>query len=123
MIQTTATQQSSEQAADKTAIRPFRVNVPEAELTELRRRINATRWPERETVTDQSQGVQLATIQKLAQYWATDYDWRKVEAQLQALPQFITEIDGLDIHFIHVRTPRVVSGRHVLAVITNDSMS
>ena len=109
--------------SEKSALRPFRVNVPEAELTELRRRINATRWPERETVTDQSQGVQLATIQKLAQYWATDYDWRKVEAQLQALPQFITEIDGLDIHFIHVRTPRVVSGRHVLAVITNDSMS
>ena len=123
MARATATPRPGEQAADKTAIRPFRVNVPEAELTELRRRINATRWPERETVTDQSQGVQLATIQKLAQYWATDYDWRKVEAQLQALPQFITEIDGLDIHFIHVRTPRVVSGRHVLAVITNDSMS
>src|SRR5688500_12473790 len=96
---------SAEQAADKTAIRPFHVNnVPEAELTELRRRINATRWPERETVTDQSQGVQLATIQKLARYWATEYDWRKVEGKLQALPQFITEIDGLDIHFIHVRS-------------------
>jgi pimeloyl-ACP methyl ester carboxylesterase len=94
-----------EQAADKTAIRPFHVNnVPEAELTELRRRINATRWPERETVTDASQGVQLATIQKLARYWATDYDWRKIEAKLNALPQFITEIDGLDIHFIHVRS-------------------
>jgi pimeloyl-ACP methyl ester carboxylesterase len=91
-------------AADKTAIRPFHVNVPEAELTELRRRINATRWPERETVTDASQGVQLATIQKLARYWATDYDWRKVEAKLNALPQFMTEIDGLDIHFIHVRS-------------------
>src|SRR5688572_24822753 len=89
---------------EATAIRPFQVNVPEAELTELRRRINATRFPERETVTDQSQGVQLATIQKLARYWATDYDWRKVEAKLQALPQFITEIDGLDIHFIHVRS-------------------
>jgi pimeloyl-ACP methyl ester carboxylesterase len=86
------------------AIRPFRVNVPEAELTELRRRINATRWPERETVTDQSQGVQLATIQALARYWATDYDWRKVEAKLKALPHFITTIDGLDIHFIHVRS-------------------
>jgi pimeloyl-ACP methyl ester carboxylesterase len=85
-------------------IRPFHVNVPEAELTELRRRINATKWPERETVTDQSQGVQLATIQKLARYWATDYDWRKVEAKLNAVPQFITEIDGLDIHFIHVRS-------------------
>jgi pimeloyl-ACP methyl ester carboxylesterase len=96
---------SAEQAADKTAIRPFHVNnVPEAELTELRRRINATRWPERETVTDASQGVQLATIQKLARYWATDYDWRKIEAKLNALPQFITEIDGLDIHFIHVRS-------------------
>jgi pimeloyl-ACP methyl ester carboxylesterase len=94
-----------EQAVDKTAIRPFHVNnVPEAELTELRRRINATRWPERETVTDASQGVQLATIQKLARYWATDYDWRKIEAKLNALPQFITEIDGLDIHFIHVRS-------------------
>jgi pimeloyl-ACP methyl ester carboxylesterase len=85
-------------------IRPFHVNVPEAELTELRRRINATRWPERELVTDISQGVQLATIQKLARYWATDYDWRKVEAKLKALPQFITNIDGLDIHFIHVRS-------------------
>jgi pimeloyl-ACP methyl ester carboxylesterase len=85
-------------------IRPFHVNVPEAELTELRRRIDATRWPERELVTDISQGVQLATIQKLARYWATDYDWRKVEAKLKALPQFITNIDGLDIHFIHVRS-------------------
>ena len=77
---------------------------PEAELTELRRRINATKWPERETVTDATQGVQLATIQALARYWATDYDWRKIEAKLNALPQFITEIDGLDIHFIHVRS-------------------
>ena len=85
-------------------IRPFNVNVPEEELTELRRRINATRWPERELVNDISQGVQLATIQKLARYWATDYDWRKVEAKLKALPQFITNIDGLDIHFIHVRS-------------------
>ena len=86
------------------AIRPFRVNVPEAELTELRRRINATSWPEKEPVTDQSQGVPLATMQKLAHYWATEYDWRKVEARLNALPNFITEIDGLDIHFIHVRS-------------------
>src|SRR5215217_2610494 len=85
-------------------IRPFHVNVPETELIELRRRINATRWPDRETVTDSSQGVQLATMQKLARYWATDYDWRKVEAKLNALPQFITTIDGLDIHFIHVRS-------------------
>ena len=86
------------------AIRPFQMNVPEAELTELRRRINATRWPERETVQDASQGVQLATTQALARYWATEYDWRRCEAQLNALPQFITEIDGLDIHFIHVRS-------------------
>ena len=88
----------------KNAIRPFHVNVPEAELTELRSRINATKWPDKETVSDQSQGVQLATMQELARYWATDYDWRKVEAKLNALPQFITEIDGLDIHFIHVRS-------------------
>jgi hypothetical protein len=83
-------------------IRHFHVSVPEAELTELRRRVSATKWPEQETVTDQSQGVQLATIQKLARYWATEYDWRKVEAKLNALPQFMTEIDGLDIHFVHV---------------------
>ncbi|MGH9982203.1 MAG: epoxide hydrolase family protein [Nitrososphaeraceae archaeon] len=89
---------------NRSDIRPFQVNVPETELIELRRRINATRWPDRETVTDSSQGVQLATMQKLARYWATDYDWRKVEAKLNALPQFITEIDGLDIHFIHVRS-------------------
>ena len=89
---------------DKNAIRPFQVNVPEAELTELRRRINATKWPERETVGDASQGVQLGTIQKLARYWATDYDWRNCEAKLNALPQFMTEIDGLDIHFIQVRS-------------------
>src|SRR2546426_11809750 len=92
------------QTADRTAIRPFQVDVPESELTELRRRINATKWPDRETVPDQSQGVQLATVQALARYWGTDYDWRKVEARLSALPQFITEIDGLDIHFIHVRS-------------------
>jgi pimeloyl-ACP methyl ester carboxylesterase len=104
MTPTTATQQGSEQAADKTAIRPFHVNFPEAELTELRRRINATKWPDRETVTDQSQGVQLGTVQALARYWATEYDWRKCQARLNALPQFITEIDGLDIHFIHVRS-------------------
>ena len=89
---------------DKSAIRPFLVNVPEAELTELRRRINATRFPEKETVTDFSQGVPLATVQKLATYWAAEYDWRKVEARLNAVPNFITEIDGLDIHFIHVRS-------------------
>ena len=89
---------------EATAIRPFHVNVPESDLTELRRRINATKWPERETVTDASQGVQLWTMQALARYWATDYDWRKIEAKLNALPQFMTEIDGLDIHFIHVRS-------------------
>src|SRR5580693_8745433 len=100
----TMTQTSATQAADKATIRPFRVNVPEADLTELRRRINSTRWPDRETVTDESQGVPLATIKDLARYWAADYDWRKIEAKLNALPQFITEIDGLDIHFIHVRS-------------------
>jgi Epoxide hydrolase N terminus len=90
---------------EATAIRPFPlVSVPEAELTELRRRINGTKWPERETVTDASQGVQFATTQALARYWATDYDWRRCEAKLSALPNFITEIDGLDIHFIHVRS-------------------
>ena len=104
MTQISATPQASKQANDKIAIRPFHVNIPEADLTELRRRINATKWPERETVTDQSQGVQLATIQALARYWGTEYDWRKVEARLNALPQFMTEIDGLDIHFIHVRS-------------------
>jgi pimeloyl-ACP methyl ester carboxylesterase len=90
--------------SDQSAIRPFQVGFPEAELTELRRRVNATRWPERETVADDSQGVPLATIQDLARYWGSDYDWRKCEAKLNALPQFITEIDGLDIHFIHVRS-------------------
>src|SRR5262245_23850394 len=77
--------------SDRTAIRPFHVNVPEAELTELRRRINATRWPERETVTDASQGVQFATMQKLAQYWEKEYNWRRCETRLNALPNFITE--------------------------------
>jgi pimeloyl-ACP methyl ester carboxylesterase len=104
MTQPTVTQQGGKQPGDRNAIRPFHVNVPEAELTELRKRIKATTWPERETVADASQGVQLATIQALARYWATEYDWRKVEARLNALPQFITEIDGLDIHFIHVRS-------------------
>jgi pimeloyl-ACP methyl ester carboxylesterase len=85
-------------------IRPFRFDVPEEQLVDLRRRIAATKWPEQETVKDASQGVQLATIQKLARYWSTDYDWRKVEARLNALPQFVTTIDGLDIHFIHVRS-------------------
>jgi pimeloyl-ACP methyl ester carboxylesterase len=86
------------------AVRPFRVDVPEEDHVDLRRRIADTQWPEKETVADESQGVQLATMQELARYWATDYDWRKVEARLNALPQFMTEIDGLDIHFIHVRS-------------------
>jgi hypothetical protein len=105
MTATIAVRDSSTVATGNSAIRPFqKVNVPEAELTELRRRINHTRWPERETVTNSTQGVQLATTQALARYWATEYDWRKIEAKLNALPQFITEIDGLDIHFIHVRS-------------------
>ena len=98
------TEGAQQASSDKTAIRPFHVGFPEAELTELRRRVNATRWPERETVTDDSQGVRLAMMQDLARYWATGYDWGKCEAKLNALPQFITEIDGLDIHFIHVRS-------------------
>jgi pimeloyl-ACP methyl ester carboxylesterase len=95
---------ATEKSADAPAIRPFTIEVPEAELEALRARIAATHWPEKETVPDQSQGVQLATSQALARYWATDYDWRKCEARLNALPQFVTEIDGLDIHFIHVRS-------------------
>ena len=86
------------------AVHPFRVNFSDAELAEMRSRISATRWPDRETVTDQSQGPQLATLQKLARYWETEYDWRKVEARLNSLPNFVTMIDGLDIHFIHVRS-------------------
>ena len=104
MTPATATEQRNDQATDSAGLRPFRVEVPEAELTELRSRINATRLPEKETVGDFSQGVPLGTVQKLAKYWATEYDWRKVEARLNAVPNFITEIDGLDIHFIHVRS-------------------
>jgi pimeloyl-ACP methyl ester carboxylesterase len=104
MNQGSATQRGSEQPADKTAIRPFHSNFPETELADLRRRINGTKWPDRETVNDASQGVQLATTQKLARYWATEYDWRNCEARLNSLPQFVTNIDGLDIHFIHVRS-------------------
>ena len=107
MAQPNTTGQGSKQAPNKTgkdAIRPFQANIPEADLTELRRRINNTKWPERETVTDASQGVQLATTQALARYWGSGYDWRECEARLNAFPQFITEIDGLDIHFIHVRS-------------------
>ncbi|MGN6174894.1 MAG: epoxide hydrolase family protein [Streptosporangiaceae bacterium] len=96
--------EGAEQAGSDDTIRPFHVEFPEAELTELRRRIDATRWPERETVTDDSQGVRLAMMQDLARYWGTEHDWRKCEAKLNALPNFTTEIDGLDIHFIHVRS-------------------
>jgi pimeloyl-ACP methyl ester carboxylesterase len=98
------TEVANKTGRDNTAIRPFRVGFSDAELNELRRRIKATRWPERETVMDDSQGVRLALMQALAQHWATDYDWRKCETRLNDLPQFITEIDGLDIHFIHVRS-------------------
>ncbi len=104
MAQATATPPRREQAADRTAIRPFHVNVPEADLADLRRRIAETRWPTKELVEDRSQGVQLATLRALARYWTTEYDWRACEARLNALPQFTTEIDGVDIHFIHVRS-------------------
>jgi hypothetical protein len=94
-------------------MRPFCANMPDAALADLRRRLAATQWPDRETVSDQSQGVQLATMKELVRYWQTDYDWRKVEAKLNALPQFITTIDGLDIHFIHVRSKQ----EHALPLI------
>jgi pimeloyl-ACP methyl ester carboxylesterase len=100
-------------ASEDNAIRPFRVNFPEHELVDLRRRIAATRWPERETVTDATQGVQLATMRELARYWQTDHDWRKVETRLNSYPQFMTNIDGVDIHFIHVRS----NHRNALPVI------
>ena len=89
---------------DEAAVRPFHVEVPQEDLDDLRRRIAATRWPSKELVEDRSQGVQLATIQELARYWETDYDWRKAEAKLNALPQFTIEFDGVDIHFIHVKS-------------------
>jgi pimeloyl-ACP methyl ester carboxylesterase len=98
---------------DANAIRPFHVSFPERELTDLRRRVNATKWPEPETVTDATQGVQLPTIQRLADYWGKDYDWGKCEAKLKELPHFVTEIDGLDIHFIHVRSKH----QHALPMI------
>jgi hypothetical protein len=91
--------------SNQTTVRPFRVEIPEEDLAELRRRIAATRWPEKEPVADQSQGVQLATMQALARYWETEYDFGRLEARLNALPQFLTELDGLDIHFIHLRSP------------------
>jgi pimeloyl-ACP methyl ester carboxylesterase len=103
LIPTTRSYQAST-TDDRDAIRPYNIDIPEEALTDLRQRIKATRWPDKETVTDQSQGVQLATMQKLARYWSTDYDWRKCEAKLKALPNFITTIDGVDIHFIHVRS-------------------
>src|SRR6195952_1826323 len=103
-IAMTQTQAQAQAEGGADAIRPFHVHFPDEALADLKRRIAATRWPERETVADQSQGVQLATVQKLARYWETEYDWRKCEARLNALPQFITEIDGVDIHFIHVRS-------------------
>jgi pimeloyl-ACP methyl ester carboxylesterase len=92
------------QSADDSAIRPFRVNFPQAKLDDLRKRIGATVWPEKETVADTSQGVQLATMQALAHYWVTEHDWRKCEARLNAVPNFVTEVDGVDIHFVHVRS-------------------
>src|SRR6266576_204387 len=104
MTQSSATQRSSEQPSDKTNIRPFHVNFPEPELAELRRRINAAKWPDRETVNDETQGVRLGTMQKLARYWETEHDWRKCEAKINAVPNFITNIDGLDIHFIQVKS-------------------
>jgi pimeloyl-ACP methyl ester carboxylesterase len=99
-----ASEGAEQTGSDNTVVRPFQVGFPETALTELRRRVSTTRWPERETVTDDSQGVRLALMQELARYWGSDYDWRKCEAKLNNLPQFMTEIDGLDIHFIHVRS-------------------
>ena len=100
----TTEQLSGQRAATDDAIRPFRAEIPEEAIADLRRRIAATRWPDKETVADQSQGAQLDKLQALVRYWGTDYDWRRAEAKLNALPQFITQIDGLDIHFIHVRS-------------------
>jgi pimeloyl-ACP methyl ester carboxylesterase len=97
--------ESTNALVDDATIRPFRIEVPHEEIDELRRRLRATRWPDKETVGDRSQGVQLAKLQPLVEYWGTGYDWRKVEATLNALPQFITEIDGLDIQFAHIRSP------------------
>ena len=104
MTQSSARKASGPQAADKSAIRPFRADIPESDLADLRRRIVATRLPTKELVEDRSQGVQLAMIRELVRYWSTEYDWRKCEARLNALPQFMTEIDGVEIHFIHVKS-------------------
>jgi Epoxide hydrolase N terminus len=95
---------ATRKAAEDSSIRPFRAEVPQAALDDLRRRLAATRWPDKETVADASQGAQLANLQELVRYWATDYDWRKGEAKLNAFPQFTTKIDGVDIHFFHVRS-------------------
>ena len=103
-LEKTAGEKTAGIAAVGDSIRPFRVDIPDSDLADLRRRVVATKWPERETVADASQGVQLATMQRLASYWAHEYDWRKCQAKLDAVPNFITEIDGLDIHFIHVRS-------------------
>jgi pimeloyl-ACP methyl ester carboxylesterase len=96
--------ETTQARSDNAEVRAFHIGFPEADLTDLRRRINATRWPEVETVADDSQGVRLALMQELARYWGTDYDWARCEAKLNAVPNFVTEIDGLDIHFIHVRS-------------------
>src|SRR5688572_26442067 len=126
MTPATVTERRIEQTTEKAAIRPFRFEAADAELDEMRRRITATRFPEKETVADFSQGVQLAFIQALARYWATDYDWRKVEAKLNSYPNFLTEIDGLDIHFMHIRSkhenamPLVVS--HGLPGLTSEQL-
>ena len=98
-------------AAAAAAVRPFQVGFSDEDLAELRRRIQATRWPERETVNDDSQGVPLATMQALARYWAANHDWRTIEAKLNTLPQFRTEIDGLDIHFLHLRSQHPTPSR------------
>jgi pimeloyl-ACP methyl ester carboxylesterase len=104
LVPTITSRAASSPSNENEAIRPYDINVPEDALADLRQRIKATRWPDKETVSDQSQGVQLATLQKLARYWSTDYDWRKCEAKLKALPNFVTTIDGVDIQFIHVRS-------------------
>ena len=104
LASTTSAPAKQSVASEDARIRPFRVNVPMADLTDLRRRLAATRWPTKELVKDRSQGVQLATLKELVRYWATDYDWRKAETKLNAFPQFVTKIDGVDIHFIHVKS-------------------
>src|SRR6185312_13296328 len=95
---------STQTTSARSDIRPFRVNIPEEQLADLKRRVKATKWPEKETVADDTQGVQLATMQALATYWGDSYDWRKAEARINSYPNFITNIDGLDIHFIHVKS-------------------